>query len=96
MEDLYAANGFLADDPDTWSLNDGRQRSRPKKHPNIDDLYRWTFFKYKQLFMGGDSKSAAALDKVNREAQKIFRMMKDSPTPESLEKLDKIKNEAID
>jgi DNA helicase HerA-like ATPase len=96
MEDLYSANGFIADKPESWSLNDGVQRRYAKKHPNIDDLYRWTYFKYKQLFMGGSSKSASALDQVNKEAVKIQRLMKDNPSPSAEEKLNDLKDKSID
>jgi len=77
LEELYAANGFYADDPSSWSLHDGKPRKRPKKFPTVDDLHRWAGFKYKQLFMGGSSKSVAALDRVNREAAKIQRAGKE-------------------
>jgi DNA helicase HerA-like ATPase len=96
MEDLYSANGFIADKPESWSLHDGVQRRYAKKHPNIDDLYRWTYFKYKQLFMGGSSKSASALDQVNKEAVKIQRLMKDNPSPSAEEKLNELKDKSID
>jgi DNA helicase HerA-like ATPase len=96
MEDLYSANGFIADKPESWALHDGVQRRYAKKHPNIDDLYRWTYFKYKQLFMGGSSKSASALDQVNKEAVKIQRLMKDNPSPSAEEKLNELKDKSID
>jgi len=96
IEDLYAANNFIADNPKSWLLDDGYNRRFPKKFPNVDDLYRWTYFKYKQLYMGGSGKSASALDKVNKEAAKIQRITKDKPTPENEEQLNKMKDTAIE
>ncbi len=96
MEDLYAANGFHVDKPESWSLNDGISRKYRKKHPNIDDLYRWTQFKYRQMFMGGNNKSTAALERVNKEATKIMRLTKEGSNSDIESKLDDLKDKAID
>jgi DNA helicase HerA-like ATPase len=96
MEDLYAANNFLADDHTTWRLDDGVERRYPKKHPNINDLYRWTYFKYKQMFLGGNNKAAASLDRVNKNAMKMQKMTRDKPNVESEKKLQDLKDECID
>lgn len=96
MEDLYAANGFMIDDPSTWTLHDNKPRKYPKKFPTINDLHRWTDFKYRQMFMGGSNKSASALNRVNKEATKIQRLMRDNPDPDSLTKLDELKDNAIE
>lgn len=99
LEDLYKANGFYPDRPETWSLNDGIERSRPKKHPNVDDLLRWTNFKYRQMFTGGNSKAAFALDNLNKKASKMQREMKrmgKSLSSDEEQALDKMKGEAVD
>lgn len=96
LEDLYVANGFFPDDPSSWPLNDGRKRSKPKKHPSIEDLYRLTNFKYRQMFLSGDSKSAYALDQVNKEAARIQKMIKSSVGDENEDKLEKLKHSAIE
>tara|TARA_Y100000310_G_C20702221_1_gene830988 strand:+ start:7890 stop:9236 length:1347 start_codon:yes stop_codon:yes gene_type:complete len=96
LEELYAANGFYPDDPSSWSIHNSGNRSKPKKNPNIDDLYRWTYFKYRQMFLSGSSKSASALDQVNKEANKIQKMIKAGNASEHEEKLDKLKKAAID
>jgi hypothetical protein len=96
LEDLYMANGFYADKPETWALHDGVQRKYPKKFPNVDDLYRWTYFKYKQMFMGGNSRSASTLDSVNKEAAKIQRLVKNQPDLENDSKLEELKGKAIE
>ena len=100
MEDLYKANGFYPDRPETWRLNDGIQRQRPKKFPNVDDLLRWTSFKYRQMFTGGDSKAASALDNLNKKATKMHREMKrmgkSKLDADDEEFLDKMKGEAVD
>lgn len=77
LEELYAANGFHADKPETWVLNDGVSRRFPKKNPTINDLSNWANFKYRQMFIGGDSKAAKALDELNREATKLQKTVKE-------------------
>lgn len=95
LEELYAANGFFANDPNSWSLHSEAYRKTPKKQPTITDLSRWSHFKYKQMFTGGDQKSAKALDILNREAAKFQRTAKES-RPEDVEKnLAPLKDDAI-
>lgn len=94
--DLYAANGFFADDHATWALNDGVKRRFPKKFPNIDDLYRMSSYKYKAMFMGGNNKSAGALDRVNKASTKIQRMNREAPDAESSDEMVNLKSTAID
>lgn len=95
LEDLYQANHFYVDKPESWSLHDGVSRKYPKKYPNVDDLSRWAYFKYKQLYMGGNTKSAAALDRVNKEAMKIQRISKDKGA-DAEDSLAAVKDKAID
>lgn len=95
LEELYSANGFYPDTPSSWRLNDGVTRRFAKKYPNITDLSRWANFKYKQMFIGGDSKSASALEKLNKEASKFQKTTKESK-PEDLEfRLAPLREDAI-
>lgn len=94
--DLYAANGFFIDDPKSWVLNDGVPRKYKKKYPNIDDLYRMSAYKYKAMFIGGDSKTAGALDRVNKASTKMQKVYKEDPHAESSDDMAKLKNTAID
>lgn len=99
LEDLYKANGFYPDRPETWSLNDGIPRRNQKKFPNVDDLLRWTNFKYRQMFTGGNSKAAFALDVLNKKASKMQREIKrmgKTPDSDDEQLLDKLKGEAVD
>jgi len=72
LGDLYAANGFYADSPDTWSLR-GEVRGKPKKHPTIKDLLRFTANKYRKLAIGGGDKSYKALEQLNKKMQQLYR-----------------------
>jgi DNA helicase HerA-like ATPase len=96
MEDLYTANGFIADNPATWLLDDGVRRQYAKKYPNINDLQRWAYFKYKQMFIGGNSKAASALDRLNKESTKLQRFLKENGehTSANETRLDELKDEA--
>lgn len=94
LEELYAANGFYADKPESWSLHDSS--GRRKKFPNIDDLHRWTAFKYKQMFIGGSHESTSKLDKLNKEVVKLLRFSKDGIGPGEQEKVNTQKDDTID
>jgi len=95
MEDLYSANGFNADDPKTWRINDGIQRKYQKKCPNVDDLARFASFRYKKMFVGGDSRSAVALEKLNKETVKMQNLIKEG-NADATEKLESLKEKAIE
>lgn len=90
LEELYAANGFYADKPESWVLT-GR-----KKFPNIDDLHRWTAYKYKQMFIGGNHESTSKLDKLNKEVSKLMKFSKGGVSPGEKEKFGQMKDDAID
>lgn len=58
--DVYAANGYYADRPDSWRATDGR------KMPAISDVLRFARAKLKSLYLGADTATVAALEDVNR------------------------------
>lgn len=76
LMDLYAANGFYPDKPESWRLNDGVQRRFPKKFPNIEDAHRFAYAKLKQMFLGSDIKAVKALEEVNRKATALQSKLK--------------------
>ena len=67
--DLYFANGFYLDDPDTWSINyDPRDNPKfTKKYPTLLDLKRYLEYRVKQLFLGTNSKTIAYLEELNKK-----------------------------
>jgi hypothetical protein len=71
LADLYAANGFYADRPDSWRLNDGVARKYPKKYPTVQDAARFAGAKLKALYLGTDAKAVAALEQVNGKARAL-------------------------
>lgn len=76
LVDLYAANGFYEDRPESWCLNDGVARRYPKKHPTLQDAARFGAAKLKALYLGADSKAVAALEEVNKKARGIYAKTK--------------------
>lgn len=98
MIDLYSANGFYLDNPASWALSDGIQRKYPKKHPTLEDLHRFASHKYKEMFLGTNSKTCKALEAVNKEAQKRAKLAKEIERTKGKEEeneLDKLKDNAI-
>ncbi len=73
--DLYAANGFYANDPSTWGLDfDPRKNSKyEKKYPDISDLKRFLEYRVKQLFLGANSKTVAYLEELNKKVNLIHK-----------------------
>ena len=107
LTDLYAANGFYADRPDSWRLDDGAARKYPKKHPTLQDAARFGAAKLKALYLGADSKAVAALEQVNAKARTVYAKARamgqinktlgqaaDSPPPDA--DLEKAKDQAVD
>jgi len=108
LTDLYAANGFYEDKPDSWRLDDGIARRYPKKHPTLQDAARFSTAKLKALYLGADSKATAALEQVNAKARGIYARTKalgqiretlgkdgkPAPTPDDAE-LEKLKEAAL-
>ena len=71
LTDLYAANGFYEDKPDSWRLDDGIARRYPKKYPTLQDAARFSAAKLRALYLGADAKAVAALEQVNTKARSI-------------------------
>jgi len=76
ITDLYAANGFFADNPNSWQLNDGYPRKFAKHYPTMDDACRFAFGKLKQLIIGSDSTAGRALEDLNKVTTKLCKLSK--------------------
>ena len=68
ITDLYAANGFYAEKPASWRLDDGMNYKYPKKFPNIEDAHRFAYSKLKQMFLGTSTSTIKNLDDLNRKS----------------------------
>lgn len=76
LVDLYAANGFYAEKPNSWRLDDGIDRRFPKKYPNIEDGYRFAYAKLKQMFLGTNTPTVKLLEDINRKASTLQSRLK--------------------
>lgn len=76
LNDLYAANGFYDNDPNSWRLNDGVPRRYAKKHPTMEDAVRFAQAKLKGMFLGTSSKSVSALEKLYRKQNQFHNKLK--------------------
>lgn len=101
ITDLYAGNGFFADNYKSWVLNDGFDRKYPKRYPTMDDACRYAFIKLKQLIIGSDSKAGRALEELNKITSKLYKISKQvsapgaKPDEELLEKAMDLRQKAI-
>ena len=102
LQDLYAANGFYIDRPESWRLDDGGQRRFPKKFPTLQDAQRFAFFKLKAMYLGSDEKGVQALENVNRVAATVHKKLgalrreNGNGDPEKAEKKDADLEKAIE
>lgn len=69
MMDLYSANGFYADIPDSWDINKEIRKNTTfkKRYPTISDLKKFTEYKYKQMYIGSNSKTIAKLEQFTKK-----------------------------
>ena len=74
--DLYAANGFYVNKPETWKLNDGMKRKYPKKHPTLQDAIKFSTFKLQSLMLGSDNRAMSLLEQLNKSAVKLYSKLK--------------------
>jgi len=73
LYDLYKANGFLPEDPKTWSLNyDPRPYSKyKKKYPSVKDLKTFTEYKLKQMMFGTGAKALHDFENVVKSVKSM-------------------------
>lgn len=81
ITDLYAANGFFADNYKSWVLHDGIDRKYPKRYPTMDDACRYAFVKLKQLIIGSDTQAGRALEELNKITTKLYKINKQLSAP---------------
>lgn len=76
LKDLYAANGFYENDPNSWKIVDNygnpiMHNGKPKKYPTLDDAYRYANFKHNAMYLGSNNRTTLLLEKVNKLARKM-------------------------
>lgn len=76
LVDLYAANGFYEGKPESWRLDDGIARKYAKKHPTLEDAYKFAQFKLKSMFLGTSSKAVGALELLNKKMAQFHMKQK--------------------
>jgi DNA helicase HerA-like ATPase len=91
LNDLFAANGFYANDKRTWSLNYDpyKYRKFKKRYPNVSDLKKFTEYKLRQMVSGGSSKAIQKLEDLNKKITNLnkYNNKVNSYDEEKIEKL---------
>jgi len=72
--DLYALNGFKANEPQTWDIR--LHTNKRHKVPTISDLLRFTEFHIRQLKTGTGSEAYHALKNVEKTVKSLNRKKK--------------------
>lgn len=91
LTDLYAANGFYLDKPESWLLEDGVQRKYPKKHPTLTDALKFSMFKLNALSLGSNNKSMALLEQLNKTVSRFYVKQKSFKKATTIDEIEKIK-----
>lgn len=76
LYDLYAANGFHDGKPESWKINDGIHRTRPKKNPSMEDAVRYANAKLRGMFLGTSSRTVTALERLYKKQGQFYSKMK--------------------
>lgn len=71
LVELFQRNGFFVDNPNSWRLDDGINRTRPKRNPTVSDAYAFAKHKHQQIFLGGNVQTLNLLREIQRK-QKAF------------------------
>lgn len=98
--DLYAANGFYADDPNSWKINDGVKRQYPKKMPTMEDAVRFARSKLRMMFLGTSAECVQTLEQLNKKqgqvAKKVRELHRLGNSPKAALDLEALKKEVSD
>lgn len=76
LYDLYEANYFFADDPQSWWLKDKRYPNFKKRMPTLEDALRFARSKVKAMYFGTSSEAVAKLEQINKKKNQIFNKLK--------------------
>jgi hypothetical protein len=93
LYDLYAANGFYENDPNSWKMKDGVQRAFPKKMPSMEDAVRFANAKLRGMFLGTSSHTVMALEKLYRKQSQYQTKLKRSTQAGASDALEKLQSE---
>ena len=81
LYDLYRANGFFEDSPETWKLaTSGRWR---RKYPNLNDLNRYLEAKLKSKLFGMNRESIKSFEELQKLNKTLYRLQKQQISDES-------------
>ena len=94
LQDLYSANGFIDGKSETWKLDDGVSRKYPKKHPTLEDAYKFAQFKLKSMFLGTSSKAVVSLETLNKKTAQLYSKQKNAMKAANLSADEKEKADA--
>ncbi len=76
LEDLYRANGFDKNNPQTWKMKDGIERAYPKKNPTLEDAVRFANAKLRAMFLGTSAPAVEALERLYRKQTQWYKKLK--------------------
>ncbi len=103
ITDIYSANGFYEDRPETWTAEGLTRRGQQKRNPTLEDAARFARHKLKAIFAGTDSRSVQALDALSKKVQakdakerRLGKSADDEEIAKLQDEIAKLGEEAID
>ena len=96
LMDLYSANGFYDGKPESWKTKNEKGEilnwhGKNKKHPTLEDAYRYANFKMKAMFLGTNSRAVATLELLNKKALNIYAKAKQQHKVHYQDEMEKLK-----
>ncbi|MBK1666696.1 hypothetical protein CKO28_01380 [Rhodovibrio sodomensis] len=97
LTDLYEANGFYLDKPESWDVKTDLRRNprHPKKQPTLGDLKTFAEWRLAQMTTGAGSKALSKLDELNRKVRQLHRKS-DKGDDSEQKQVEKLRAEAAD
>ena len=91
--DLYAANGFIDNDPSTWKIENKPGARYQRKQPAMEDAVRFANAKLRGMFLGTSSKTVAALEKLYRKQIQLQSKIKYSNKALDTSEMEAVQND---
>lgn len=88
--DLYAANGYLENDPRTWRID---PNGRSRRQPSMEDAVRFANAKLRGMFLGTSSKTVGVLEKLYRTQSRFQSKLKQANRASNQADLDSVQIE---
>lgn len=94
LNDLYAANGFIDNDPKTWRIDPTKNTGRyTRKQPTMEDAVRFANAKLRSMFLGTSSRTVVALERLYKKQIQLQNKIKYSNKSLDTSEMEAVQND---